>query len=89
MTDSRLCYRVGHSFMATCPRCKGHLTEHHRCPRSPARTALELVAAALGGGVAALLLVGLIDPHGQLALDGVVLIAGGLAGAGIDWWLRS
>jgi hypothetical protein len=75
--------------MATCPRCKGHLTEHHRCPRSPARVALELAMAALAGGLVALLVVGLIDPHGQLALDGVVLIGGALAGAGLDWWLRS
>jgi hypothetical protein len=74
--------------MATCPRCRGHLTEDHRCPRSPARKALELSIAALGGGLGALLVMALVDPHGQIGFDGVVLLGGALAGVGIDRWMR-
>jgi len=50
--------------------------------------AIEMVLAATAGGFAALLLVALIDPHGQMALDGVLLVAGVLAGLGLDYWLR-
>jgi hypothetical protein len=74
--------------MATCPRCRGHLTEDHRCPRSPARKALEVSIAALGGGLGALLVMSLIDPHGQIGFDGVVLLGGALAGVIIDRWVR-
>jgi hypothetical protein len=74
--------------MATCPRCKGHLTDDHRCPRSPARKALEVSIAALGGGLGALLVMSLVDPHGQVGFDGVVLVGGALAGIGLDRWFR-
>jgi hypothetical protein len=74
--------------MATCPRCKGHLTENHRCPRSPARKVFEISLAALGGGLAALLVMALVDPHGQMAFDGMLLVGGALAGIGLDRWLR-
>jgi hypothetical protein len=74
--------------MATCPQCKGHLTENHRCPRSPARRAFETTIAAVGGGLAALLLVALIDPNGQSPLDGLLLVGGALAGVGLDRFLR-
>jgi hypothetical protein len=74
--------------MATCPHCKGHLTDNHRCPRSPKRRVFEVVLAATAGGLAALLLTAIIDPHGQLSLDGVLLIVGVLAGVGLDYWLR-
>jgi hypothetical protein len=74
--------------MATCPRCKGHLTERHRCPRSPVRTVLDVSLAALAGGFVALLGMALLDPHGQLAFDGVLLVAGALAGVGLERWLR-
>ena len=39
--------------MATCPRCRGHLTDSHVCPSRPARTAAELIADA-GASAAAL-----------------------------------
>jgi hypothetical protein len=47
--------------MATCPRCFGALTEHHRCPR---RSILKAVADALStvgvgglfGGIVALII---------------------------------
>lgn len=75
--------------MATCPLCKGHLTENHRCPRSRARIVVETVLAAAAGGVCTLLLVSLADPHGQTAMDGVALVGGALAGVGIDRLFRA
>jgi hypothetical protein len=74
--------------MSTCPRCKGHLTDNHRCPRSPARKAFETILAAVAGGLGALLLISVIDPQTQVAMDTVFLIAGALAGVGLDRWLR-
>ncbi len=74
--------------MATCPRCKGHLTEDHRCPRSRARIIYEVIFAAIAGIFGALLIVSLIDPHGAMALDAVFLILGALAGVGLNWWIR-
>ena len=84
-----VCY-VAHDSadMATCPRCKGHLTENHRCPRSPARKIFETSLAAVGGALAMLLLLSLVDPHGQTSSDGVLLVGGALAGVGLDKWLR-
>jgi len=52
--------------MATCPRCKGHLTDSHKCPRRPAIVAAEIIAAALAGGFIGLLLVALFDRAGQI-----------------------
>jgi hypothetical protein len=75
--------------MATCPRCKGHLTENHRCPRSRGRIAFETGLAALGGGLFALLVFSLVDPRGQWGLDGVLLIAGALIGVALDRFFRS
>jgi hypothetical protein len=76
--------------MSTCPRCKGHLTDTHRCPRRPGRVAAEIAAAAAGGGVLALVAVALIDPQGRLAhVDAVAVTVGVLAGIGVDRLLRS
>ena len=37
--------------MATCPKCYGALTEHHKCPRGPlSRVTDALSTLALGGG---------------------------------------
>lgn len=74
--------------MSTCPRCKGHLTDSHRCPRSPGRVAFEMSLAAIAGGFAALLIVSLIDPHGQVTMDAVWLVIGALVGVGLDRVLR-
>jgi hypothetical protein len=74
--------------VATCPRCKGHLTEDHRCPRSPGRRAIEIGLAATAGGLLALLIVAIVDPRGQLAIDAVLLVGGALAGVGLDRLLR-
>src|ERR1700751_2876640 len=36
--------------MATCPKCLGALTEHHKCPRGPIhRVSDALLTAAIGG----------------------------------------
>jgi hypothetical protein len=74
--------------MATCPLCKGHLTENHRCPRSRSRVTVETGLAALGGAACTLLLLSLADPHGQVAMDGIVLVGGALAGIGVDRFFR-
>ena len=75
--------------MATCPRCRGHLTDHHRCPRHPAKVAAELALAAIAGGLLALLVVALIDPGGQLThIDLSAVTVGMLGGIGLDRLLR-
>ena len=55
--------------MATCPRCKGHLTDNHRCPRRSYFVAAEVIVAAVAGGAAGLLLVILFDPSGRHITD--------------------
>lgn len=70
-------------FMATCPRCKGHLTDSHRCPRRPLVVALETTLAVVGGAVAGLLLVTLLDPSGQTIDATIFLLVGGILGAAI------
>jgi hypothetical protein len=76
--------------MATCPRCKGHLTDSHKCPRRPAVVAAELTAAALAGGFAGLLLLAIFDPKEQITdLDVILVVVGGAAlAAGITRALR-
>jgi hypothetical protein len=70
--------------MATCPRCKGRLTDFHRCPRRPVVVVAEVAAAAVLGGFAGLLLVALFDPSGQSAdLDTLSAIAGALVAVGL------
>lgn len=76
--------------MATCPRCKGHLNDSHRCPRRPVVVVAEAAAAAVLGGFAGLLLVALFDPSGQSAdLDLLSVMAGALVAVGITRALRS
>jgi hypothetical protein len=69
--------------MATCPRCRGHLTEHHRCPRRPGRLAAEMAASAVAGAILALLVVALVDPQGRLT--SIDAWAAGLGAAGGAW----
>ena len=83
-----MCYGFATPAMATCPRCKGHLTEHHRCPRSRGRIAFETGLAALGGGLFTLLVLAILDPHAQSGFDGVLLVVGGLLGIAVDRFLR-
>lgn len=44
--------------------------------------------AAVAGALAMLVIMSIADPHGQVSFDGVLLVAGGLAGVGVDKWLR-
>jgi hypothetical protein len=75
--------------MATCPHCKGHLTDTHRCPRRPAVVVAEIVFAAVLGGFSGLLLVAIFDPRGQVAnLDTIAIVVGAIAGVGLDRALR-
>ena len=75
--------------MSTCPRCKGHLTDSHKCSRRHAVVGIEIALAAIAGGVAALLLLAVLDPHGRLAnIDSAVVVAGALAAIGLTRLLR-
>jgi hypothetical protein len=74
--------------MATCPHCKGHLTDAHRCARHPVKRAIETTLAALVGGIAGLVLISIVDPRGQTAIEGVSVICGALASAGLYRFIR-
>jgi uncharacterized paraquat-inducible protein A len=76
--------------MATCPRCKGHLTDSHRCPRRASLVALEIALSALAGGFAGLLLVAIFDPHGQISdVDTFFVVVGAaLVGAAVNRLFR-
>jgi hypothetical protein len=75
--------------MATCPRCHGHLTDTHRCPRRPAKVAAEITLAAFAGGLLALVVVALIDPGGELThIDTAAIAVGVFGGIGLDRLLR-
>ncbi len=91
-----LCYRVRGSLhyhlMATCPRCKGHLTDSHRCPRRSIFVAAEIVVAAFAGGAAGLLLVIMFDPTGRQITDlesAISVVVGACLAVGINRALRS
>jgi len=76
--------------MATCPRCKGHLTDSHRCPRRPLIVAAEITVAALAGALVGLLAVSLFDQHGQ-GTDteySIAVVAGALIAVGIHRMVR-
>lgn len=76
--------------MATCPHCKGPLTDSHRCPKRPLMVAAEILVCAVAGGFAGLLLVALFDPRGLVTdVDTLSVIAGALVGIGIDRAVRS
>jgi zinc transporter ZupT len=72
--------------MATCPRCKGHLTESHKCPRRPAIVATEIAASALAGGIIGFLLIAIFDPTEQITDVDLILVvaAGALVCVGIN-----
>lgn len=76
--------------MATCPRCKGHLTDNHRCPKRPLFVAAEILVWALAGAFGGLLLVALFDPHGQITdLDSILAVAGALTAVGLQRLFRT
>lgn len=74
--------------MSTCPRCKGPLTDDHRCPRRQGFVVLEVVACAIGGALAGWLLLFVFDPQTQLSDDAVTLALGAAAGVGINRLIR-
>ncbi len=75
--------------MATCPRCKGPLTDSHRCPRRPLRVAIEMSACTLAGGMAGLLVAVVLDPHGSAGGDALLVVTGAVLGLGIERAIRS
>ena len=78
--------------MATCPRCKGHLTDSHRCPRHPIVVAAEVIAAAAAGAIGGFLLVFVFDPSGRQISDMesfVSVLIGACVGVGLHRALRS
>jgi hypothetical protein len=76
--------------MATCPHCKGHLTETHRCPRRVRGVVAEVTLAAIAGGLAGLLVVTMFDSRTQLtSMDSIAIISGACIGIGVDRFLRS
>ena len=79
--------------MATCPRCHGHLTDGHKCPRSRGSIVFELLITALAGGLSAIAFVAIFDPHQMTVdLDGFVFGAGALFALGVHQlftWKRS
>ena len=76
--------------MSTCPHCKGHLTDGHRCPRRRWLVVLEIIASAVAGGLGGLLLLAAFDPRGQITdMDGLAIGLGMLAAVGINRFVRS
>lgn len=70
--------------MATCPRCRGHLTDGHTCPRTRTAIGFELVVTALAGGLSAIVFLAVFDPQQVTAdLDGLVFTAGALFALGV------
>ena len=74
--------------MATCPRCKGHLTDSHRCPRRPIVVAAEVTLAGIAGAAAGLFVAAVTVPQGRLGVDLSALLVGALGGIGLDRYLR-
>ena len=77
--------------MSTCPRCKGHLTDNHRCPRRFPLVAAEVAAAGLAGAAASLLLVIMFDPSGRQITDlesAISVVVGACLAVGINRALR-
>lgn len=76
--------------MATCPNCKGHLTEGHRCPRRRGYVIAEIIASGIAGGVASFLILVAFDPFRQATdMEGTAFIAGFVIGIGLNRILRS
>ena len=77
--------------MATCPRCKGHLTDSHKCPRRPAIVGAEITAVAVGGALAGFLLVAILDTREQITTVELILVvaASALLSVGINRVMRS
>lgn len=72
--------------MATCPRCKGHLTDSHRCPRRPAWVAAEIIACGIVGGLIGLLLLAAFTSQDNL--DAIGIVTGAVVAIGVNRILR-
>jgi hypothetical protein len=72
--------------MATCPHCKGHLNEGHRCPRRRVYVVAEAIACGIAGGVAGLLLSALFTSRDDM--DAIGIISGVVLGVGLNRILR-
>ena len=86
-----MCYRVPTArviSMATCPRCKGHLTDSHRCPRRPLIVGAEITLAGLAGAVVGLIVAAVTVPQGRLVIDLSAMLVGALVAVGIDRYVR-
>jgi len=76
--------------MATCPHCRGHLTEGHRCPRRRVYVVAEILASGIAGGIVGLLILAAFDPRGQATdMDVTAVIGGIIVGIGLNRLLRS
>jgi hypothetical protein len=76
--------------MATCPHCKGHLTDGHRCPRRGPLVAAEIIASGVAGGCGSLLILGAFDPRGQVTdMDAIAFVAGAIVAIGINRFIRN
>jgi hypothetical protein len=75
--------------MATCPHCKGHLTDGHRCPQRRSLVVVEIFASAIAGGLGGWLLLAVVDPRGQITdMDGMAIAVGMLVAVGINRFVR-
>ncbi len=63
--------------MATCPKCMGALTEHHRCPHGPLRRVTDSVSTVGIGAVIGAAATFAIDDHPA----GAVMLAAAALGA--------
>lgn len=61
--------------MATCPKCMGALTEHHRCPKGTLSRVTDAVSTVLvGSGLGAMFCFAIEDrPAGALVLAAAAL----------------
>ena len=68
--------------MATCPRCMGALTEHHRCPRGIfSRLTEALSTVFVGGGLGAGLCLALAERPAPALIVAVAALGAVLANA--------
>ena len=74
--------------MATCPRCKGYLTDGHKCPRRPLVVGTEITLAGLAGAFVGLFLAAVTMPQGRLGVDLSAILVGALGGIGVDRYFR-
>jgi uncharacterized membrane protein YeaQ/YmgE (transglycosylase-associated protein family) len=90
-----LCYRDADGAglsdsMATCPHCKGYLSDGHRCPRRRGSVAAEIIASGIVGALASYLLLAAFDPRGQATdMDLIAIVAGAAVAIGLNRLLRS